>query len=263
MTMSRIGASTINHGTLDRVLLANPVFRRRSAAQPNAKEELLQAEPYFRFKRVLLEANRVAPLRPESDWLDLGCHAGEFMSLVKNATGARVTGVDDWDVKSQWTEEEYEYLRHDLATDWPSALGAKRYDYVSALEVIEHIIDTDLFLDRIRQVLVDGGFLLLTTPNINSLRNRVLVPLGRYPASMEWRNTLHHVRMYNASAVEQQLRSRGFRVDSITGVTFLPERFNRLVPARHASEWLGQLLPTLCNNLIVIARKERSGSPSV
>jgi 2-polyprenyl-3-methyl-5-hydroxy-6-metoxy-1,4-benzoquinol methylase len=125
-------------------------------------------------------------------------------------------------------------------------------DVISALEVIEHIIDTDRFLQEIRARLKPGGWLLLSTPNISSLRNRATVPFGAYPVGLEYQNLIHHVRLYNPSVLTKQLTLAGFCDVRVRGVSFLPLRF--AAGRSRASQALGNWLPSLCNNFLAIAR---------
>ena len=83
-----------------------------------------------------------------------------------------------------------------------------KFDYISAMEVIEHIIDTDNFLENCYKQLNDGRKLILTTPNINSLRNRHYVPLGLYTWDLEYKNIIHHTRLYNVSTLKSHLNEK-------------------------------------------------------
>jgi hypothetical protein len=103
---------------------------------------------------------------------------------------------------------------------------------------------------------VDGGLFIVTTPNINQLRNRFLVLLGYYPAGLEYRNIIHHVRLYNVSKIMEQYRAHGLEVLAVRGVQMLPRRWiTKYGIARQVSEWLSRLFPALSSAIIVIARK--------
>jgi 2-polyprenyl-3-methyl-5-hydroxy-6-metoxy-1,4-benzoquinol methylase len=208
-------------------------------------------DPWFRFVRLLAEIERSIDVPRGLEWLDLGCHQGQFLKLVKAKCGVRPTGIDDWD-PSLSSDDSWEYLQRNLADDFRLE---RRFGCVSALEVIEHIIDTDAFLDRIHHHLTPGGHLLLTTPNINSLRNRLTVPLGSYPAGLEYRNHIHHVRLYNAAALVGQLREHGFVVDWLRAVNALPVRMLRRGLGGTVDRWLANTWPQLCGTLMVLAHR--------
>lgn len=156
----------------------------------------------------------------------------------------------------EYPEIDMKFINTNLMNDF-TPLITDKVDTVFALEVIEHMIDTDVFLDRIHTCLKEKGLLVISTPNINNLRNRVLVPLGKYPSALEYRNIIHHVRLYNIAAIRSQLTEHGFVVKKIFGVGFFPYRGpmgNKVY--RWLSERLGDIFPSLCANMIVIARKK-------
>ncbi len=207
----------------------------------------------FRFRRCLaLLEKHAGKTRPGTAWLDLGCNQGQFLRLLAESRGVCGTGFDDWDAahKVPGTDDSWSYRQADLEKELPWAAPAQ---VISALEVIEHIIDTDGFLRRAYEKLVSGGWIVISTPNINSLRNRVLVPLGRYPVGPEYRTVIHHVRMYNAAALREHLLATGFESIRLCGVAFLP--FSMGLGRTRASQVLADALPSLCTDLIAVARK--------
>lgn len=58
------------------------------------------------------------------------------------------------------------------------------FDMISCLEVIEHLYNADNILSEINRILKPNGILLLSTPNLVSWSNRLLILLGHYPISM-------------------------------------------------------------------------------
>lgn len=196
----------------------------------------------FRFGRAvgMIEAEMGAK------WLDLGCHKGEFLSFL--GPGINRYGADCWtdDLPGPWV-----YQKCNFEKSFPKFLYPM--DVVSCFEVLEHITDTEAFLHGIYATLRPGGWVLLSTPNINSLRNRVTVPLGAYPYGLEWRNVIHHVRLYNPTALRQQLAGIGFENISCKGISFLP------LSSPWGIGWLSCKLadwfPSLCNNFFMIAQK--------
>ncbi|HYN80861.1 MAG TPA: methyltransferase domain-containing protein [Gemmatimonadaceae bacterium] len=239
-------------------------FVSRKFQVEDSAERLRLSDPYYRFCRIieLLKTAGVAPAESDT-WLDLGCHHGQFLAVISRVHDGTWIGMDDWDLKAAMPFTSFRYYQTDLAGDeWPSYLRRESVRFVSALEVIEHMTDTDRFLRAVKCVSMPGAYLVLSTPNINSLRNRVLVPFGVYPASLEYRNVIHHVRLFNLAKLKALLSEHGFVVRSCIGVSFLPERLLRFPVLRHVSEKLADAFPQLCGNIIVIAQRNDGEIPS-
>jgi SAM-dependent methyltransferase len=207
--------------------------------------------PGYRFARVIEAVRRLTEIQSKDRWLDLGCHQGQFLSILTACFDVSGSGIDAWDPHDK-SSGNWRYLQGDI--ERPIQLD-ERFNFVSALEVLEHMTDTDAFLDECNRLLEPRGYLLLSTPNINSLRNRITVPLGRYPTGLEYRNVIHHVRLYNVDTLCSHLKEHGFVPEIVWGVSMLPQRLLNRTFLRRASESLGQLFPHLAGNLIVIAQK--------
>lgn len=222
-----------------------------------AAEKLMQLHPHddFRFQRaidLLLEVGGV--IDTNSVWMDLGCHQGQFLKKIISQFSVRGIGSDDWNESQKSPEDSHwEYFKADLDQYCP---GPEEVDVISAFEVLEHMIDTDGFLRRIFEKLKPGGYVLISTPNINSLRNRVMVPFGAYPVGLEYRNQIHHVRLYNARILHSHLRDSGFIDIRVRGVSFLP--LSTPFGASRLSAKLADLAPSLCNNILAVGRKPLS-----
>jgi 2-polyprenyl-3-methyl-5-hydroxy-6-metoxy-1,4-benzoquinol methylase len=214
----------------------------------NSNSEYLEE---FMFRRVSDALGGKIAINSQTVWLDLGCHQGQFLRMLLSRFGLRGVGSDAWEphlkgsADSGWT-----YYQADFEKFLPPCGPV---DVVSALEVLEHMIDTDLFLKRIHAILRPNGLVLISTPNINSFRNRMTVPLGIYPTGLEYRNLIHHVRLYNAKVLRQQLFESGFCDVEIRGVAFLPlsSRFG----VGRTSQFLADNFPSFCTDLLAVARK--------
>lgn len=222
--------------------------------------------PWYRFYRCLQHLERKLPesISPTSSWLDVGCHSGSFLRAVGEVYGITdLHGCDQYpeEHKSQKVYECFKLSQNDhwiyhqvnLAND---VNFSRQFDVISALEVIEHMDDTDKFLSDMYNCLSENGTLIITTPNINNLRNRVRVPFGAYPIGLEYRDIIHHVRLYNVHALNSHLTEHSFRILSLAAIQLLPERLiarNRLL--RSISERLSDSLPQFGPNVLVIAKK--------
>lgn len=94
------------------------------------------------------------------------------------------------------------------------------FDTVIASEIFEHMINPSHLVKVAYDILKPGGHLLLTTPNLAWIRNRVLLFLGRSPNEAvkdgilkdhtgRWRP---HFRIYLLNEVCEVLVSKGFKI---------------------------------------------------
>lgn len=226
-------------------------------------------DPWYRFGRVISLVERHAPIATGVKWMDVGCQLGQFLKLLRATYEIDPTGIDNFDSSNvievcrkyfhidvnepgEVINDSWRYLCRNI--DRVGFGITEKFPYISALEVLEHMIDTDAFLKECREHLEDNGLLIISTPNINSLRNRVQVPLGIYPAGLEYRTRVHHVRLYNVAALKSHFLEHRLEIIGLTGVNFVPARFVKHELIRKIDVHLSGVFPQLCGNIIAIAR---------
>ena len=117
----------------------------------------------------LIEQRFPPEVRGRTQVLDLGAGFGAFSLRLKDIGFG---SVEAWDADvEQFRVEGVEALRMDLDADF--ADGAGTYDFVVALEVVEHLENLFHFMRQVAALLSDGGVLLLSTPNVESAVGRV------------------------------------------------------------------------------------------
>lgn len=139
---------------------------------------------YYRGKRRLVRywLNRHGPLRAGQTLLDCGAGTGEFAAEVAGA--CRVLVLDDH-------EESLRLLRERFAPSQVLSLGAEgiplpdeSVDYVTALDVLEHVEHHQAAVDGFARVLRPGGVAVVTVPASMALWS-------------DWDEALHHHRRYD------------------------------------------------------------------
>lgn len=189
----------------------------------------------------------VTGLRPAST-LDIGCGRG---FLLSHLAGAGLRGLTGMDVYDDVASEHFAYAQGDVTQRLPFEDAS--FDCVVAGEIIEHVPNPDNLLREIRRVLRPGGTLVISTPNMVSWANRVLVPLGvqplgtetsseialgrRHPVLGQGNQVQGHLKVFTWRALTEILERYGFEVQQREGVpAFFPrpiDRFDRFV-SRHA-----------------------------
>lgn len=97
----------------------------------------------------------------------------------------------------------------------------KKYDIIISIELIEHIENPFHFIREISKNMTENGVVLLTSPNILSLRSRLRFLLTgcsdyfRRPYNEYWLN-MGHVNPINPLQLIYALRKNGFSVKKLT-----------------------------------------------
>jgi SAM-dependent methyltransferase len=101
------------------------------------------------------------------EWLDFGCGYGGLVRAGRQA-GVRIHGYDEGWICGRAREEGIPVLD---AEDLEGLKGTM--DVVTAIEVLEHVLDPVAVLRQIRDLLKPGGILFLTTGNAKPHRNNL------------------------------------------------------------------------------------------
>ena len=102
--------------------------------------------------------------------LDLGAGTGAWSDRLLRH-GYR--GVEALDLNPLEFKGVAQFVPGDLNQDFSRQLPGKKYDLITALEVIEHLENPTHFLRQCAGLLAPGGTLVITTPNIESMPGRL------------------------------------------------------------------------------------------
>lgn len=178
--------------------------------------------------------------------LDLGCLGGQISKLIKDQNND-VYGVEANPRAAETAERRGIRVKvFDLNDGVPFEDG--HFDAVNAGEIIEQVYDTKFLFEECNRVLKPQGVFLFTTPNLNSLANRLRVLAGDYlsqhGAYPDDRGG-ERIRVFNIQKIHELCRHTGFQVVDVLGV---PARergaigFTLLRPLVRAMPQLGELL---------------------
>lgn len=124
--------------------------------------------------------NIVNDLKPES-LLDIGCGSGYLLDqLSKTVSSRNLWGID---VYSNKKNKKWNYKKADI--NYPLPFEDNSFNCIVLGEVIEHVPDPDFLLQECYRVLKKRGILIISTPNLVSWANRLLVLLGIQPLYTE------------------------------------------------------------------------------
>lgn len=150
--------------------------------------------------------------------IDVGCGAGTFLERAA-ARGWQVHGTEYGRIPVETCLAKGLLVREG-ALD-PADYEEGMFDVVTSFEVIEHLNEPGIELEKMRQVLRPGGLLYLTTPNYRCV--------GHLLAGKDWSvvNYPEHLSLFSPWTMKRLLRVKGFRPFRIrtTGVDLMRVTF--------------------------------------
>jgi len=152
------------------------------------EEFLLHLKPKLDAIRSMLTEHDIATDR----YLDLGCGDCSLTHYVAECVKAKQVYCVDVDYGSLRKASLLGYRTYKLDLNIDKLPFENEYfGIVTAFDIIEHLMSPDNMLSEAYRSLREGGFFLLSTPNITSWYNRVLMLLGEPPLgidlSTKWR----------------------------------------------------------------------------
>ena len=145
--------------------------------------------------------------------LDLGAGSGGLARQLLEKK-CKVGVVDQYHVEGAG---DAEVVVQDL--DEPLRFDVRPYRYLLLLDIIEHLRDPELFLERLRaQFDHQPRTLILTTPNVAFFVQRIMLLLGQFNYGKSGILDRTHTRLFTFRSARQMMRDAGFRIKRIRGV---------------------------------------------
>ena len=165
-------------------------------------------------------------------FMDLGCGYGLLTFIVADFIGVEKVYVVDIDVKrlsllnnkirSRSSVKEVILLNHDFCK--PVDINEK-VQLVTSFGSLEHVTCWDDVLEDVNNVLVNGGYFLVSMPNLGSWVNRLALLLGYQPRDLEistkklygvappyGHEVIGHVKVATFKAFKEYLMDNGFEI---------------------------------------------------
>jgi len=156
--------------------------------------------------------------------LDAGAGNGA-LSLELHKLGFKVIAADiNNNFKAREVENSIEFILCDFDKVFP--FKDHTFDYVVAVEVIEHLENPWHFLREINRVLKKEGKLYLTTPNVHSLHQRIYFLFSKpfyFFSDEDFMKNKHLTPMLYWN-LKRMLEISGFKIEKITfNRAFIPK----------------------------------------
>jgi 2-polyprenyl-6-hydroxyphenyl methylase / 3-demethylubiquinone-9 3-methyltransferase len=164
--------------------------------------------------------------------LDIGCGGG-IVSEPLARLGANVTGIDpaEENVEIAKLHAEKSGLAIDYRTMTIEALAdiGEKFDIVIASEVVEHVADFELFVQRAAEIVKPGGLMIVTTIN-RTLKSFALAIVGA-EYILRWLPVGTHrwEKLVTPDELESAIKAAGLEVVEESGIIYdlLRDRWRR------------------------------------
>lgn len=186
---------------------------------------------------------------PPASILDVGCTNGALLEPFLHK-GWRCSGFELCaEPANEARTKGIDVVVGDASQGLPYSDGS--FDVVIAGEIIEHMIDDVSFLKELRRVSRDQGTVVVTTPNLVSLSNRLLMSLGLMP---RFAYADFHYKVYNLKVLLNKIELASLKPVKVLGsYVGVSRTFNALLGK--VGESLGTFAPTLSEHFVLFLQK--------
>jgi 2-polyprenyl-3-methyl-5-hydroxy-6-metoxy-1,4-benzoquinol methylase len=168
---------------------------------------------------------RIEALIPKGKLLDFGCFCGQFLAVAASRSWD-VWGLEPLIGPAIYARGQFG-LRVLTDTLHEDTFPAGFFDVVTAFQVLEHLRDPAVYLNRIRTIMKPAGLVVTEVPNIAALAAHILGPYHRHFVQ-------DHLWFFSEHTLSRLLRSCGFE----PVYAYYP---TRVLSLQMVSQWLGKL----------------------
>ncbi len=145
-------------------------------------------------------------------FLDIGCGEGWALSHFSEI-GCKVKGVDfsSYGVKKFNPKVQKYFIKSDIFHFIDQDIRKKnKYDIIHVKNVIEHVLEPEMLLTKIRALLKDNGIVMMTFPNDFSPIQKKLLKLNKINDYF-WVTPPDHISYFNNGSFDALARRLGYR----------------------------------------------------
>ncbi len=208
-------------------------------------------------------SKNLTSLKEKPKLFEVGYGTGGFL-LEAIRYGFEVDGIETSKENSEHLMQHYGLnVKCGTFDDYTPIKGA--YQMVALWDVIEHTIDPHSYIKKAYEMLAPGGLLVLATPNISGLLNKVaeslfFMSMGIIKSAVKQLYVFEHIGYYNPETLGKLVSMEGFKFEKLFFTETDLERYqfsSNLKSFLKAFFWAARRL-NLQNRIILVTRKNQS-----
>jgi len=155
---------------------------------------------------------------PGTRVLDLGCWSGKFGEFLRKEKKCLVTGVE---INDQALLLARKRLKEVFKVDLNDPLALKKFlvkktfDYITVLDVAEHLQNPEKLLLSLTNFLAPKGKLIVSVPNIANWEIRLALLRGKFEYTRTGILDSSHRRFFTLDSFKDLLESSGFKIEKM------------------------------------------------
>jgi 2-polyprenyl-3-methyl-5-hydroxy-6-metoxy-1,4-benzoquinol methylase len=136
--------------------------------------------------------------------IDIGCASGAFLYAATKLTNWNVHGVEPSLKLVEFGKKEYDvHIKQGVFK--VEEYSDTKIDIISLWDVLEHVNEPELLIEEVSKTLVNGGYLIINVPNLDSIFARLL--------GYSWPFYLAvHIHYFKNQTIQKLLKKQNFEI---------------------------------------------------
>ena len=181
----------------------------RKSYGPNLKKEAslnVFFETYYPFQEFYIkEIDKI--MNQDMSVLDVGCSTGHFLHALKGKVKQRI-GLEISPEYANFARERCDIKVYTESIE-KAQIKEAPFDFITCIQVLEHIQNPLLFLKAIGKNLKPGGYLYIDVPNIND----VMLKYSKFKEYEDFYYHEPHISYFSIKSLKHLLKNAGFYGD--------------------------------------------------
>lgn len=148
---------------------------------------------------------RLKNLKPGNSLLDIGAASGIFLNMAQNE-GYKIEGIEPSTSLVKEAKKQYDLnLFNGTLDNYLKDNSFKKFSVITLLDIMEHLVEPAVFFSQLDQIIDDHGFLVIVTPDINSMAAKLM-------GNKWWHFRIAHINFFNIKSLEFLLHQHNYEI---------------------------------------------------